>query len=78
MTKLLRESNKEGIHLTLSKLKQKCETVFLDTVCHNLLVDEDMAWHHSSAVTVLQNGGFDVRLFEEEYAETKNILLKQS
>ena len=36
----LRESNKEGIHLTLSKLKQKCETVF----GHNL-VDEDMAWH---------------------------------
>ena len=28
MTKFIRESNKEGIHLTLSKLKQKCETVF--------------------------------------------------
>ena len=78
MTKFLRESNKEGIHLTLSKLKQKCETVFLNTICHNLLVDEDMTWHHSSAATVLQNGGFDVRLFEEEYAETKNIILKQS
>ena len=51
---------------------------FSDTICHNLLVDEDMAWHHSSAATALWNGGFDVRLFPEEYAETKNIILKQS
>ena len=36
-----------------------------------------MAWHHSSAATALWNGGFVVRLFAEEYAETKNIL-KQS
>ena len=51
---------------------------FSRTICHNLLVDEDMAWHHSSAATALWNGGFDVRLFAEEYAETKNIISKQS
>ena len=37
-----------------------------------------MAWHHSSVTTALWNGGFDVRLFAEECAETKNIILKQS
>ena len=36
-----------------------------------------MAWHNSSAATALWNGGFVVRLFAEEYAETKTIL-KQS
>ena len=51
---------------------------FSGTICHNLLVDEDMAWHHSSVATALWNGGFDVRLFAEEYAETKNIISQQS
>ena len=51
---------------------------FSGTICHNLLVDEDTAWHHSSEATALWNGGFDVRLFAEEYAETKNIISKQS
>ena len=51
---------------------------FPGTICHNLLVEEDMAWRHSSGATALWNGGFDVRLFAEEYAETKNIISKQS
>ena len=38
-----------------------------------LLVDEDLAWHHSSAATALWSGGFDVQLFAEVYGETKNI-----
>ena len=38
-----------------------------------LLVDEDLAWHHSSAATALWSGGFDVQLFAEVYVETKNI-----
>ena len=51
---------------------------FSGTICHNLLVDEDMAWHHSSAATALWNGSFDVGLFAEDYAETKNIISKHS
>ena len=39
-----------------------------------LLVDEDLAWHHSSATTALWSGGFDVQLFAEVYVETKNII----
>ena len=38
-----------------------------------LPVDEDLAWHYSSAATALWSGGFDVQLFEEVYVETKNI-----
>ena len=38
-----------------------------------LPVDEDLAWHHSSAATALWSGGFDVQLFAEVYVETKNI-----
>ena len=38
-----------------------------------LLVDEDLAWHHSSAGTALWSGGFDVQLYAEVYVETKNI-----
>ena len=41
-----------------------------------LLVDEDLAWHHSSAATALWSGGFDVQLFAEVYVETKNITSK--
>ena len=37
-----------------------------------LLVDEDLAWHHSSAATALWSGGFDVQLFAEVCVETKN------
>ena len=40
-----------------------------------LLVDEDLAWHHSSATTALWSGGFDVQLFAEVYVETKNITI---
>ena len=36
-----------------------------------LLVDEDLAWHHSSAATPLWSGGSDVQLFAEVYVETK-------
>ena len=39
-----------------------------------LLVDQDLAWNHSSATTALWSGDFDVQLFEEEYVETKNVL----
>ena len=39
-----------------------------------LLVDQYLAWNHSSATTALWSGDFDVQLFEEEYVETKNIL----
>ena len=38
-----------------------------------VLVDENLAWHHSSAATALWSGGFDVQLFAEVYVETKNI-----
>ena len=38
-----------------------------------LLVDEDLAWHHSSAATALWSGGFGVQLFAEVYVETKII-----
>ena len=38
-----------------------------------LLVDEDLAWHHSSAATALWSGGFDVQLFAEVFVETKNV-----
>ena len=38
-----------------------------------LPVDEDLAWHHSSATTALWSGGFDVQLFAEGYVGTKNI-----
>ena len=38
-----------------------------------LPVDEDLAWHHSSAATALWSGGFDAQLFAEVYVETKNI-----
>jgi len=37
-----------------------------------LLVDEDLAWHHSSVATALRSGGFGVQLFAEVYVETKN------
>ena len=37
-----------------------------------LLVDEDLAWHHSSAATALWSGGFDVQLFVAVCVETKN------
>ena len=43
------------------------------TKSHILLVDEDLAWHHSSAATALWNGGFDVQLFAEVFVETKHI-----
>ena len=39
-----------------------------------LLVDEDLAWYHSSATTALWSDGFDVQLFAEVYVETKNII----
>ena len=39
-----------------------------------LLVDEDLAWHHSSAATSLWSCGFDIKLFAEVYAETKKII----
>ena len=38
-----------------------------------LPVDEDLAWHHSSAATALWSGGFDVQRIAEVYVETKNI-----
>ena len=38
-----------------------------------LLVDEELAWHHSSAATALWSGGFDVQLFAEVFVETKNV-----
>ena len=38
-----------------------------------LLVDEDLASHHSSATTALWSGGFDVQLFAEVCVETKNV-----
>ena len=38
-----------------------------------LLVDEDLTLHHSSSVTSLWNGGFDVQLFAEVHVETKII-----
>ena len=38
-----------------------------------LLVDKDLAWHHSSAATALWSGGFDVQLFAEVFVETKNV-----
>ena len=40
---------------------------------HLLLVDEDVASHHSSATTALWSGGFDVQLFAEVCVETKNV-----
>ena len=61
-----------------SYVKAEMWDSFLGTICHNLLVDEDIGWHHSSVATALWNGGFDVRLFAEEYAETKNIISKLS
>ena len=38
-----------------------------------LLVDEDLAWHHSSAATALWSAGFVVQLFAEVFVETKNV-----
>ena len=38
-----------------------------------LLVDEDLASHHSSAATALWSGGFDDQLFVEVFVETKNV-----
>ena len=38
-----------------------------------LLVDENLAWHPSSAATALWNGVLVVQLFVEVYVETKNI-----
>ena len=40
-----------------------------------LLVDEDLAWHHSSAPTLLWGGDSDVQLFAEVYVETKKKTL---
>ena len=37
------------------------------------LVDENLAWHHSSTATALWSGDFDVQLFAEVYVETKTI-----
>ena len=39
-----------------------------------LLVDDNLAWHHSSTATVLRSGGFDVQLFAAVYGETKTII----
>ena len=43
-----------------------------------LLVDEDLAWHHSSTATALWSGFLDVQLFAAVYVETENITDKQS
>ena len=43
------------------------------TKSHILLVDEDLAWHHSPAATALCIDGFDVQLFAEVFVETKHI-----
>ena len=37
-----------------------------------LLVDEDLAWHHSSVATALWSCSYGVQLFAEVYVETKN------
>ena len=37
-----------------------------------LPVDQNLAWHHSSATTALWSGDFDVQHFAEVYVETKN------
>ena len=39
-----------------------------------LLVDEDLAWHHSSEATALWSGVLVVQLFAEVYVETKTII----
>ena len=39
-----------------------------------LLVDEDLAWHHSLVATAVWSGGFAVQLFVEVYVETKNMI----
>ena len=63
-----------------SKEYKKCNRISLkdkagkkDIQSDILLVDEDLAWHHSSAATALWSGGFDVQLSAEVYVETKNI-----
>ena len=43
-----------------------------------LLVDENLAWHHSSTVTALWSDDFDVQLFAAVYVETEKIADKQS
>ena len=42
-----------------------------------LLVDENLAWHHSSTATALWSDGFDVQLFAAVYVETEKITDKQ-
>ena len=36
-----------------------------------LLVDENLAWHHSSTATALWSDDFDVQRFEAMYVETE-------
>ena len=64
------------IHKKKSSERRFCKKeTGMKTQSDILLVDEDLAWHHSSATTALWSGGFDVQLFAEVYVETKNITL---
>ena len=38
-----------------------------------LLVDENLAWHHSLTATALWSDDFDVQLFAAVYIETEKI-----